>query len=141
MRYNLILIRRGLHCIIHIIFYEVRPVRGRGIEIFTWNSYGFETSSRSTPQFNYNWVFDWLKYCSWFKILLLDELLRCLKELSLVKLRRLVQLIRRSQIMIVIVILEKHLSMGIETLTLKDQQLAMMLLGIDMVLVLAIRNL
>ena len=38
--------------------------------------------------------------------------------------------------MIVIVMLEKHLSMGLETLTLKDQQLAMMLLGIDMVLVL-----
>ena len=68
--------------------------------------------------------------------LLLDELLRRLKELSLVKLRRLVWLVRRSQIMIVIVILEKHLSMGLETLTLKDQQLDMMLIGIDMVLVL-----
>ena len=43
--------------------------------------------------------------------------------------------------MIVIVILEKHLSMGIETLTLKDQQLVMMLPGIDTVLVLAIPNL
>ena len=42
--------------------------------------------------------------------------------------------------MIVIVMLEKHLSMGLETLTLKDQQLAMMLPGIDMVLVLAIPN-
>ena len=38
--------------------------------------------------------------------------------------------------MIVILKLEKHLSMGLGTLTLKDQQLAMMLLGIDMVLVL-----
>ena len=57
------------------------------------------------------------------------------------KLRRLVQLVRRSQIMIVIVMLESHLSMGLETLTLKDQQLAMMLPGIDMVLVLAIPNL
>ena len=65
--------------------------------------------------------------------LLLDKMLQRLKELSLVKLRRLVQLVRRSQIMIVIVMLEKHLSMGLETLTLKDQQLAMMLLGIDMV--------
>ena len=72
--------------------------------------------------------------------LLLDELLQRLKELSLVKLRRLVQLDRRSQIMIVIVMLENHLSMGIETLTLKDQQLAMVLPDIDMVLVLAIPN-
>ena len=72
--------------------------------------------------------------------LLLDRLLQHLKELILVKLRRLVQLVRRLQIMIVIVILEKHLSMGLETLTLKDQQLAMMLPGIDMVLVLAIPN-
>ena len=56
------------------------------------------------------------------------------------KLRRLVQLVRRSQIMIVIVMLEKHLSMGLETLTLKDKQLAMMLPGIDMVLFLAIPN-
>ena len=72
--------------------------------------------------------------------LLLDRLLRRLKKLILVKLRRLVQLVRRSQIMIVIVILEKHLSMGLNTLTLKDQQLAMMLRGIDMVLVLAIPN-
>ena len=72
--------------------------------------------------------------------LLLDEILRRLKELSLVKLCRLVQLVRRSQIMTVIVILEKHLSMGLETLTLKDQQLAMMLPGINMVLVLAIPN-
>ena len=39
--------------------------------------------------------------------------------------------------MIVILKLEKHLNMGlVGTLTLKDQQLAMMLLGIDMVLVL-----
>ena len=38
--------------------------------------------------------------------------------------------------MIVILKLEKNLSMGIETLTLEDQQLAIMLLGIDMVLVL-----
>ena len=68
--------------------------------------------------------------------LLLDEMLRRLKELSLVKLRRLVQLVRRSQIMIVIVMLEKHLSMGLGTLTLKDKKIAMMLLGIDMVLVL-----
>ena len=68
--------------------------------------------------------------------LLLDQLLRRLKELSLMKLRSLVQLVQRSHIMIVIVILEKHLSMGLETLTLKDQQLAMMLPGIDMVLVL-----
>ena len=72
--------------------------------------------------------------------LLLDKMLQRLKELSLVKLRRLVELVRRSQIMIVIVMLEKHLSMGLETLTLKDQQLAMMLRGIDMVLVLAIPN-
>ena len=69
--------------------------------------------------------------------LLLDQLLRRLKELILVKLCRLVQLVRWSQIMIVILLkLEKHLSMGIGTLTLKDQKLAMMLLGIDMVLVL-----
>ena len=52
------------------------------------------------------------------------------------KLHRLVQLVRRSQIMIVILKLEKNLSMGLGTLTLKDQQLAMILLGIDMVLVL-----
>ena len=69
--------------------------------------------------------------------LLLDQLLRHLKEMSLVKLCRLVQLVRRSQIMIVILKLEKHLSMGlIRTLTLKDQQISMMLIGIDMVLVL-----
>ena len=68
--------------------------------------------------------------------LLLDQLLRRLKELSLAKLRRLVHLVRWSQIMLVVLKLEKHLSMGIGTLTLKDQQLAMMLLGIDMVLVL-----
>ena len=30
----------------------------------------------------------------------------------------------------------KHLSMGLGTLTLKDQQISMMLIGIDMVLVL-----
>ena len=66
--------------------------------------------------------------------LLLDEVLRRLKELILVKLHRVVQLVRQSQIMIVILKLEKHLSMGIKTLTLKYQQLAMMLLGIDMVL-------
>ena len=42
--------------------------------------------------------------------------------------------------MIVIVILEKHLGMGLENLTLKDQQLVMMLPGIDMVLVLTIPN-
>ena len=69
--------------------------------------------------------------------LLLDQLPRHLKELSLVKLRRLVQLVRWSQIMIFILKLEKHLNMGLGTLTLKDQQLAIsMLLGIDMVLVL-----
>ena len=68
--------------------------------------------------------------------LLLDQLLRRLKELILVKLRRLVQLVQWSQIMIVILMLETHLSMGLGTLTLKYQQLAMMLLGIDMVLVL-----
>ena len=68
--------------------------------------------------------------------LLLDQLLRHLKELILVKLRRLVQLVQWSQIIIVILKLEKHLSMGLGTLTLKNQQLAMMLLGIDMVLVL-----
>ena len=67
---------------------------------------------------------------------LLDQLLRRLKELNLVKLCQLVQLVRRSEIMIVILKLEKHLSMGLGTLTLNDQQLAMMLLGIDMVLVL-----
>ena len=38
--------------------------------------------------------------------------------------------------MVVILKLEKHLSMELGTLTLKDQQLAMMLLAIDMVLVL-----
>ena len=68
--------------------------------------------------------------------LLLDQLLHHLNEMSLVKLRRLVQLVRQSQIMIFKLKLEKHLSMGLETLTLKDQQLAMTLLGIDMVLVL-----
>ena len=68
--------------------------------------------------------------------LLLDQLLRRLKELIILKLRRLVQLVRWSQIMIVILKLEKHLSMGLGTLTLKDQQLAMILLGIEMVLVL-----
>ena len=69
--------------------------------------------------------------------LLLDQLLRHLKELILVKLRRLVQLVRRSLIIIVILKLEKNLSMGLGTLTLKDQQLAYMIfLGIDMVLVL-----
>ena len=48
---------------------------------------------------------------------------------------------RRSQIMIAILKLEKHLSMGLGTLTLKDQQLDMMfLIGVDMVLVLLIRN-
>ena len=56
------------------------------------------------------------------------------------KLRRLVQLVRWSQIMIVILKLEKHLSMGLGNLTLKDQQLVMMLLGIDMVLVLVVPN-
>ena len=64
----------------------------------------------------------------------MDQLLRRLKELSLVRLRRLAQLVQWSQIMIAILKLEKHLSMGLETLTLKDQQLVMMLLGIDMVL-------
>ena len=68
--------------------------------------------------------------------LLLDQLLRSLKELILVKLHRLVQLVRQSKIMIVISKLEKHLSMELGTLTLKDQQLAiLMLLGINMVLV------
>ena len=67
---------------------------------------------------------------------LLYQLLQRLKELILVKLRRLVQLVQRSQIMIAILKLEKHLSMGLGTLTLKDQQIAMMLLGIDIVLVL-----
>ena len=44
---------------------------------------------------------------------------------------------QQSQIMIAILKLEKHLSMGLGILTLKDQQLVMMLLiGIDMVLVL-----
>ena len=44
---------------------------------------------------------------------------------------------RRSQIMIAILKLEKHLSMGLGTLTLKDQQLDMMfLIGVYMVLVL-----
>ena len=38
--------------------------------------------------------------------------------------------------MIVILKLEKDLSMGLGTLTLKDKKIAMMLLGIDMVLVL-----
>ena len=52
------------------------------------------------------------------------------------KLCRLVQLVRLSKIMIVILKLENHLSMGLETLTLKDKPLAMILLGIDMVLVL-----
>ena len=69
--------------------------------------------------------------------LLLDQLLRHLNEMILVKLRRLVQLVRQSHIMIFILKLEKHLSMGlIGTLTMKDQQLAMIILGIDMVLVL-----
>ena len=69
--------------------------------------------------------------------LLLDQLLRRLKELILVKLHRLVHLVQRLQIMIAILKLENHLiSMGLWNLTLKDQQLAMMLLGIDMVLVL-----
>ena len=72
--------------------------------------------------------------------LLLDQLLRRLKELILVNLHRLVQIVRRSQIMIVILKLEKHLSMGLGTLTLKDRQLAMILLGIDMVLVLVVPN-
>ena len=67
--------------------------------------------------------------------LLLNQLLGHLKELILVKLRRLVQLVQRSQIMIAILKLEKHLSMGFGTLTLKDQQQAMILLGIYMVLV------
>ena len=68
--------------------------------------------------------------------LLLDQLLRRLKELILVKLRRLVQPVRWLQIMIVILKLENHLNMGLGTLTLKYQRLVMMLLGIDMVLVL-----
>ena len=68
--------------------------------------------------------------------LLLDQLLRRLKELILVKLHRLVQLVRWSQIMIVILKLEKHLSMGLGTITLKDKLLAMILLDIDMGLVL-----
>ena len=72
--------------------------------------------------------------------LLLDQLLRHLKELNLVKLRRLVQLVRRSQIMIVILKLEKHLNMGLETLTLKDKQLAMILLSIDMVILVLVPN-
>ena len=68
--------------------------------------------------------------------LLLDQLLRHLKELSLMKICQLVQLVGRSHIMIVIFKLEKHLSMGLGTLKLKDQKLDMMLLVIDMVLVL-----
>ena len=68
--------------------------------------------------------------------LLLDQMLQRLKELILVKLRRLVQRVRWSQTMIVILKLEKNLSIGLGTLTLKDQQLDMMLLCIDMVLVL-----
>ena len=66
----------------------------------------------------------------------MDQLLRRLKELSLVKLRQLVQLVQWSQIMIAILNLEKNLSMGLGTLTLKDKKLAMMLLVIDMILVL-----
>ena len=65
----------------------------------------------------------------------MDQLLQRLKDMSPMKLRRLVQLVQRSQIMITILKLEKHLSMGLGTPTLKDQQLAMILLGIDMVLV------
>ena len=71
--------------------------------------------------------------------LLLDQLLQRLKELSLVKLRQLMHLVRWSHIMIVILKLEKQLiCMGLAwNLTLsKDQQLAMMLLGINKVLVL-----
>ena len=72
--------------------------------------------------------------------LLLDRqvlLQRLIKELSLVKLRQLVhRLVQQSWIMIVILKLEKHLSMGLETLTLKDQQLLMMLQCIEIVLVL-----
>ena len=60
-----------------------------------------------------------------------------LKELSLVKLHRLVQLVQWTRIMIIIWKSQKHLSVGlVGTLTLKDQQLAIMLLGIDMVLIL-----
>ena len=46
------------------------------------------------------------------------------------------ELFQWSHIMIVILNLEKHLSMGLGTLKLKDQKLDMMLLVIDMVLVL-----
>ena len=63
----------------------------------------------------------------------MDQLLRRLKDLILVKLRRLVQLVQRSHIMIAILKLEKDLSMVLGTLTLKDQQLVMVLLGIYMV--------
>ena len=46
------------------------------------------------------------------------------------------ELFQWSHIMIVILKLEKHLSMGLGTPTLEYQQLAMMLLAIDMVVVL-----
>ena len=72
--------------------------------------------------------------------LLLDQMLRRLKELILVKLHQLVHLVRRSKIVIAILKLEKHLSMVLGNITLKDQQLSMMLLGFDMVLVLAVPN-
>ena len=64
MKFKLIVIRRGHHYIVSIIFCEVRTAMGRGIEILpetprwgrasTFIAYGSETGSRLAPEFNYN---------------------------------------------------------------------------------------
>ena len=101
----------------------------------TFTAYGSElTCSGLAPQFIIESSMVKIFFLVLPPVQLLDQLLQCLKELILVKLRRLVQLVQRSHIMIAILKLEKHLSMGLGTLTLKDQQLAMMLLGIDIIL-------
>ena len=103
----------------------------------TFTAYGSElTCSGPAPQFIIESLMVKILFLVLPPVQLLDQLLQRLKELIPVKLRRLVQLVQRSHIMTDILKLEKHLSMGLRTLTLKDQQLAMMLLGIDMVLVL-----
>ena len=103
----------------------------------TFTAYGSElTCSGLAPQFIIESSMVKILFLVLPPVQLLDQLLQRLKELILVKLRRLVQLVQRSQIMIAILKLEKHLSMGLGTLTLKDQQLAMILLGINMLLVL-----
>ena len=131
----------SLHYTYHIMRGHTYKRRNRNIYLklqdgaSTFTAYGSElTCSGLAPQFIIESSMVKILFLVLPPVQLLDQLLQRLKELILVKLRRLVQLVQRSQIMISILKLEKHLSMGLGTLTLKDQQLAMMLLGIDMVL-------